>query len=62
MSLKKNGDWIDKLQGSFHGVGVCELVGLVILYEIEDENICEKNKIVLIKDDGWMFLESKPGF
>ena len=37
-------------------------VGLVILYDTENENICEKNKIVLIKDDGQRFLESKPGF
>ena len=46
------GDGIGILQESFYDVGVCELVELVILYEKEDENICEKNKIVLIKDDG----------
>ena len=40
-------DSFDLPQGSYHGSEICELVGLLILYEIEKENNFEKNKFGL---------------
>ena len=45
----------------FHGAEVCELVGLLILYEIEKGNIFEKNKFGIYRDDDLAFVESKSG-
>ena len=40
----------------FHGAEVCELVGLLILYEIEKGNIFEKNKFGIYRDDDLAFV------
>ena len=55
------GDGFDIPQGSFHGAEVCELVGLLILNEIEKENIFEQNKFGFCRDDGFAVVETKSG-
>ena len=55
------GDGFDIPQGSFHGAEVCELVGLLILNEIEKENIFEQNKFGIYRDDGLAIVETKSG-
>ena len=54
-------DSFDVPQESYHGAEICELVGLLILYEIEKENIFEKNKFGLYRDDGLAIVECKSG-
>jgi len=58
---KDMSDSFDVPQGSYHGAELCELVGLLILYEIEKENIFEKNKFGLYRDDGLAIVECKSG-
>ena len=60
-SKKDMGDGFDIPQGSFHGAEVCELVGLLILNEIEKENIFEQNKFGIYRDDGLAIVETKSG-
>ena len=55
------GDGFDIPQGSFRGAEVCKLVGLIILYEIEKENIFQQNKFEIYIDDGLAIVESKSG-
>ena len=52
-------DGFDIPLGSFHGAEVCELVGLLILKEIEKDNIIEQNKLGIYRDDGLAIEESK---
>ena len=60
-SKKDTGDGFDILQGSFYGVEVCELVGLLILNEIAKENFFEQNKFGIYRDDGLAIVETKLG-
>ena len=53
------GDGFDILQGSFHSAEVCELVGLLILNEIEKENIFEQNKFEIFRDDASRWLSDR---
>ena len=46
-------------QGSFHGAEVCELVGLLLLHAIENENIFERNKFGIFRDDDLSIVKSK---
>ena len=55
------GDGFDIPQGSFHDAEVGELVGLLILNEIEKENIFTQNKFGIYRDDGLAIVESKSG-
>ena len=48
-------------QGSFQIAEVCELVGVLILYELENENIFQQNKFGINRDDGLAIVESKLG-
>ena len=58
-SKKDMDDGFDIPLGSFHGAEVCELVGLLILKEIEKDNIIEQNKLGIYRDDGLAIEESK---
>ena len=49
----------DVPQGCFHCAEVCELIGLLILYEIEKINIFQQNKFGLYRDDGLAIVQSK---
>ena len=55
------GDGFGIPQGSFHGAEVCELVGLLILNEIEKENIFEQKKFGIYRNDGLAIVETKSG-
>ena len=55
---KKN---MDVPQGSSHGAEVCELVGLLLLHAKENENIFERNKFGVFRDDGLFIVKSKSG-
>ena len=57
-----NKDMVDNfniLQGSFHGVEVCKLVGLLILYEIHKKNIFVQIQFEIYTDNGLAILENK---
>ena len=58
---KNTDDGFDVPQGSFHGAEVCELVGLLLLHAIEKENIFERNKFGIFRDDGISVVKSKSG-
>ena len=58
---KNTDDGFDVPQGSFHGAEVCELVGLLLLHAIENENIFERNKFGIFRDDGLSIVKSKSG-
>ena len=55
------GDGFGIPQGSFHGAEVCELVGLLILNEIEKENTFKQKKFGIYRNDGLAIVETKSG-
>ena len=45
----------------FHGSEVYELIGLLLLHSIQKENIFERNKFGLFREDGLATVKSKSG-